>query len=77
VDGDAMRAQIVTPPCRLRELQQADEHRRHPLAVGHAVLFDVLQCRLGIEVIHDHDGAAEAEHRHREVQRRGVVERRR
>ena len=76
VDRAAQRVVAVAQAHFGRELQHAHEHRRHPLAVGDAVALDQRQRLLGVEVLHDHRGAAEAHHRHVEAQRRGVIERR-
>ncbi len=59
-----------------RQLLHAHEHRRHPLAVGDRVALDQRQRLFGIEVLHDHRGAAEAHHGHVEAQGGCVIQRR-
>ena len=67
---------VVALPHLLGEPQQAHEHRRHELGVGHAVPLDELRgTASGVEALHHHDGGAETVHGHRVDERRGVVER--
>ncbi len=76
MDGDLQARQVVARAHGRVQLEHADEHGRHPLAVGHAVAFDQAQRFLGIELL-GKDGGAAAELRVDHVaQRRGVVDRR-
>ena len=76
VDAHLQRRQVVLLAYLRRQLEHADEHRRHDLRGRHLVSLDEREELLGIEVLHHDDGRAETLRRHREAQRRGVVERR-
>ena len=77
VDGALVAGEVVPLADLFRELQHADEHRRHPLAVGHRPQFDALQRRGRVEGLHHHRGPTEDLHASAECERRSVVQRRR
>ncbi len=77
MDGAAQRRDVVFQPHRVGQLEKAHEHGRHELAVRDLVLADERQEFLGVEMLHDHRGAAQPHDAHVEAQRRRVIERRR
>ena len=58
-----------------RQLQHADEHDGHPLAVGNPVLFNQLQGTFRFELLHDHTGSALEQHHHVVMQGGRVIQR--
>ena len=65
VDGVAQARQVVARSLApTRQLQHPHEHRGDELGVGHPVALDQLEAGGGVEVLHHHDGGAQAEHRH-------------
>ena len=77
VHRDVQRRQVVALAHAFRQLEHAAEHRGHQLDVRDAVLLDQRQALLGIEVLHDHHGAAVADGQRHVGLRRRVVQRRR
>ena len=77
VDDTSQRRDVVAGANLGRQLEQADEHRRHDLDDRHAVALDEGEELLGVEALHQHGGAAEGVGAHHEAQRGGVVHRRR
>jgi hypothetical protein len=77
MDGAPERRHDVLQPHLVGQLEEAHEHGRHELGVRDPVLADQLQELLGVEVLHDHRGAAEPHDAHVEAQRSRVIERRR
>ena len=75
VHRPAHAAQVVGRTHRVRQLQQPDEHGRHPLTVRHPVGLDERQRLLRLEPLHHHDGRPGAVAGHAPGQRGGVVER--
>ncbi len=75
MDDGLQAGYVVCPSLRVGELQHANEHGGNHLRVRDRVLGDACEVFLGIEVLHDHGGAAEAVHRHVEAQRCGVIQR--
>ena len=76
MNRDLLRRQVVLRADLGGELQHADEHRRHPLAVRHAVLLDERQRVLGRELLHHDGGAAEPQRAHAVEERCRVIQRR-
>ena len=76
MEDDPLAAQVVALAHLVGQLEEADEHGRHPLAVGHPVGLDGRQRGLLVELLQHDRGPAEAVHGHAELQRRGVVVRR-
>ena len=76
VDRAAQRRQVVLLARGLGQLEHANKHRRHELAVGDAVALDQPQVLLGVEMLHHHHRATQALHAQSEAQRRSVVQRR-
>ena len=74
VHDDLETRHVVALALFLRELEHSDEHRRHELRVGDAVALDQLQALPRVEPLHDDDRRAEALHRHRVHEWRGMVE---
>ena len=68
--------QVELQPLVIRQLQHADEHRRHELHVRHLVGLDRAQALERVEALHQHDRAAVADRAHRPCGRRRVVHRR-
>ena len=77
MDGAAQRGHVVFQAHLVGQLQEAHEHGRHELGVRDLVLADEPQEFLGVEMLHDHRGAAQPHDAHVEAQRRRVIERRR
>ena len=75
VDDALQRRDVVALADIGRQLEQAHEHRRHDLAVGDPVRSTRRRYSSGVEVLHHHDGRPEADRRHAEAQRSGVVQR--
>ena len=73
VEGDLLAAEVVALADLGGQLEQAHEHGRDPLAVGHPVGLDGGQRRLLVEGLHHHGRAPEPVHGHAELQRGGVV----
>ena len=59
------------------QFQHPHEHGRHELRMGDAVGLDEPQHRLGVELAHQDRGGTDPVHRHRVVDARRVVQRRR
>ncbi len=76
VHDEVQARQVVAGPLGRGQAEQAHEHRRHELRVGHPVALDQLEAPPGIEPLHHHDRGSQALHRHRVDERRRVVERR-
>ena len=76
MDRDLERGHVIFGAHLLRHLEHAYEHGGHPLAVRDLVLLDEAQGFFRVEMLHDDHGSAEALHRHRPAQRRGVIKRR-
>ncbi|MNE45533.1 hypothetical protein D3C80_1398190 [compost metagenome] len=74
--GALVAGQVVALALFRRQLEQAHEHGRHPLAVGDAVALDVRQGLALVELLHEHHGGAEVMQVQREAHGRGVVQRR-
>ena len=77
VDRDLQRRQVVALAHLLRQLQHAREHRRHQLAVRDAPFLDQREIMLGVELLHDDGGAADADGEIDGGLRRRMIERRR
>ena len=76
MDRGAHRGHVVTVPGLLRQGEEPAELRGHHVGVGHPVPLHQREQFLGVEAVHQHDRVAELERDRREVQHRGVVERR-
>ena len=72
-----MGRQVVARPVLLGELEEADEHRRHPLAVRGLEALDGLERAERVEPLHDDHGAAGLVRSNREAERGCVIQRRR
>ena len=58
MDRHAMTSQVKLSPLGMRQFEHPHEHRWHPLAVGHAVMFDEPQRLQRIEACHHHHRSA-------------------
>ena len=77
MDRALERRHVVLRAHLVRQLEEAHEHGRHDLGVRDPVLRDQRQEFLGVEILHDHRGAAQPHDAHVEAQRSGMIERRR
>lgn len=77
MDHPAQACAVVAAPHRLRQGEQADEHRRHELRVGDMVALDQAEGLRRVEFLHDDAGAALLDCVQGEAVRGGVVQRRR
>ena len=76
--NDALQARhVVTVADIVGKLEHPDEHGRHELRVRDPVFGDQAKHGLGVELSHHDRGGAHSMHRHRVVDARGVVQRRR
>ncbi|MCY1301422.1 hypothetical protein D9M70_510330 [compost metagenome] len=73
VHGALVAGQVVALALFGRQLEQAHEHGRHPLAMGDAVALDVRQGLALVELLHEYHGGAEVMHAQREAKGRGMV----
>ncbi len=75
---DALQARhVVTVADIVGKLEHPDEHGRHELRVRDPVFGDQAKHGLGVELSHHDRGGTHSMHRHRVVDARGVVQRRR
>ena len=69
----AQGANLVLQAHLFGQFQHTHKHGGHPLAVGDFVLFDALQGKLGLKVLHHNNGYPSANAIHSERQGSGVV----
>ena len=76
VDRGPQRCHVVAVAGLVRQREQPAELGGHHVRVGHPVPLGQGEHLLRLEAVHQHDRVAELERDRREVQHRGVVERR-
>lgn len=74
--GQSQAGEVVSLADLARQLQHADEMRRHELRVSYPVPFDCAQRGLGVEAWHEHGCITVRLGRHRPSQRGRMVQRR-